>query len=601
MRRRQHTMIGVGWFFCVSSILLDLTLPLIAETSLPNFEPYPATQEQICWRHEEHGVRSLVVAPERLERGERCLIVYATPNGNTLEQTFGCRPSEGLDWHYDLQHVAAQTRWLRTLDTNKDYVVATVQPPQLSWPEFRRTTPDANAWIAALVRQLQQTVGATEVILACHSGGGSFIWGWMHAHEQLPDFVRGIILLDANYSFSLDDRHDHKFLEWLNRSQRHVLIVLAYDDREVKLNGKQVVGPDGGTFRATERMHTSFAATLPLSERQIGDFTLNTGLDGRLQLVVHRNPENKILHTALVGEMNGLAYAISQGISQSPVGLSGTRGYTAWIQEHPFRDPRISSARRDRLQPPRSLLLRPRAPSAETGSEFCARVASLTRQQREEEICRAILDGNVPEISRRLVAIEVANRVSSSNHKAIYFVTADYMAIGSDTDFVRMPVTPQTARKICQQVRCEMITTKISDDLYAAADRRLSPHPLTVDRDQVSAFVLHQQAIQSQLGQPELGVLVAGIKKDIVLSNRLEERPQRVAIYGWHHPDGRVIQPLYVGHVDWYVDYSHGFRLLDRRMTIDGQTWDVGDVYRHPELHPLLSREGAIDTNLYSK
>src|SRR5262245_15067703 len=42
------------------------------------------------------------------------LIVFALPNGNTLEQTLGCQMKPGLDWHYDIQHIAAQTRLLRS-------------------------------------------------------------------------------------------------------------------------------------------------------------------------------------------------------------------------------------------------------------------------------------------------------------------------------------------------------------------------------------------------------------------------------------------------------------------------------------------------------
>ena len=41
------------------------------------------------------------------------------------------------------------------------------------------------------------------------------------------------------------------------------LIVLAYDDREIMLDGKKVVGPDGGTFRATGRMRDAFGQDLP--------------------------------------------------------------------------------------------------------------------------------------------------------------------------------------------------------------------------------------------------------------------------------------------------------------------------------------------------
>ena len=44
------------------------------------------------------------------------------------------------------------------------------------------------------------------------------------------------------------------------------------------------------------------------------------------------------------------------------------------------------------------------------------------------------------------------------------------------------------------------------------------------------------------------------------------ERPNRVAIYGWHYLNGQPIQPTYAGHVDWYIDYSHGIRPVRRRL-----------------------------------
>jgi hypothetical protein len=80
-----------------------------------------------------------------------------------------------------------------------------------------------------------------------------------------------------------------------------------------------------------------------------------------------------------------------------------------------------------------------------------------------------------------------------------------------------------------------------------------------------------------------------------VLTNRLKEKPSRVAIYGWHYPDGQPIQPLYVGHVDWYVDYSHGIRLVSQEMIVDGRPMRFSDVLRDMELSALVSDEGPID------
>lgn len=38
-----------------------------------------------------------------------------------------------------------------------------------------------------------------------------------------------------------------KLLAWLKESQDHYLGVICYDDREVLLDGKHIVGPQGGT------------------------------------------------------------------------------------------------------------------------------------------------------------------------------------------------------------------------------------------------------------------------------------------------------------------------------------------------------------------
>jgi hypothetical protein len=67
-----------------------------------------------------------------------------------------------------------------------------------------------------------------------------------------------------------------------------------------------------------------------------------------------------------------------------------------------------------------------------------------------------------------------------------------------------------------------------------------------------------------------------------------------VAIYGWHKPDGKPIQPLYTGHVDWYVDYSHGIRLVSRTVTLDGKERDLFDVLADPKTCAIVGEDQPI-------
>ncbi|MFN4152463.1 MAG: hypothetical protein ACK4IX_16095, partial [Candidatus Sericytochromatia bacterium] len=91
-----------------------------------------------------------------------------------------------------------------------------------------------------------------------------------------------------------------------------------------------------------------------------------------------------------------------------------------------------------------------------------------------------------------------------------------------------------------------------------------------------------------------LGSLVSGHKKDVVISNRLDEKPNRVAIYGWHKNDGKPIQSLSTVHEDTYADYSHGIRLISNKVNINGRDFDLKDVLKNTELSKILSDEGII-------
>ena len=136
------------------------------------------------------------------------------------------------------------------------------------------------------------------------------------------------------------------------------------------------------------------------------------------------------------------------------------------------------------------------------------------------------------------------------------------------------------------------------DAVYAKATVKLEPVtycPVVHANESIAIFVEHNQAIEKQRKETgeNPGELVAGIKKDIVISKLIDdpERPDHVVIYGWHRPDGKAIQPLTNIHVNWYVDYSHGLRLVNSEVFVDGLPVQIGDVLKDPLLYRLLSDE----------
>jgi hypothetical protein len=85
------------------------------------------------------------------------------------------------------------------------------------------------------------------------------------------------------------------------------------------------------------------------------------------------------------------------------------------------------------------------------------------------------------------------------------------------------------------------------------------------------------------------------------VTNQLRDRANRVAIFGWHYLSGKPIQPLYSGHVDWYVDYSHGIRPVRRMMRVDGAARSYEEILADSTLAALLSDEGVIPVARYDR
>lgn len=523
------------------------------------------------------GVRAILRIPDRLDPAKPVpVIVFATPNGNTAEQTLGTATDAATDWHFDIQHIAAQVRYLRENAAMPNLCLAVVQAKSLSWPTWRRTTPEAaresrrlfRAWLDAIPGHRK------EVTLTCHSGGGSFLWAYLEGGPKVDDEVRRIAWLDANYSFEAASHRD-ALLVWMKGSPDRELRVLAYDDRRVTLDGKPIVSETGGTYRATDRMLAALGSGT--AKRVEGDWEIARFHGGQAEFRVHRNPTDAILHTRLVGEMNGLLWLFDRNAS-----LAENRRYGRFVA------------------PPSSALaltgLPPRPADAPGGRAWIEGLAFADRGEREAATMAAILAGNVPSWLRRWVPI----RLSEGKRTLIVLVQPDYLAVGSDADAVRMPMNPMTAQAIADRTNAVLMTDRLSDAVHAQADIRLEPKPLTMLREATTTFVQHDAIIAEQLGATPKGRLVAGIKKDVVLTNRLLDRPARVAIYGWHYPNGKPIQPLTTVHVDWYVDYSHGVRLVSRRCWLDGKERDLRDALKDPELAPLLASEGPLRVTSYA-
>jgi hypothetical protein len=287
---------------------------------------------------------------------------------------------------------------------------------------------------------------------------------------------------------------------------------------------------------------------------------------------------------------------------RSALGLTGllvaAGGLAVWL-------PRRGVAETRTLAPPPPddafgrLALPPRRSGAVTGSELVRAIAEIHPHAREQRIADELLAGNVPDFERALVPIEL--RIDG--RVAIARVTPDYLAVGTDDDFVRVPMTPMTAQRIADAAGCVLPTPRLVDAIHAAARVKVPTLHLELDPDGGTSqdFAAHNRLIEEAIAtEPRgRGVLVAGHKKDVVLTSRLATQAGRVAIYGMNQPDGSPLQVLSLVHILEYFDYSHGVRLISASMRVDGQERAVRDVLRDPALAGLISDEGPFELPRY--
>jgi hypothetical protein len=227
-----------------------------------------------------------------------------------------------------------------------------------------------------------------------------------------------------------------------------------------------------------------------------------------------------------------------------------------------------------------------------SGSSFYKQAAAYNWKQRDSLFMECFKQGNVPDFFFRFKAISFTYIDSlGKTHNISFYCSPDYAMIGTDQDWARVPLTPLAAQVMADSLHCFLPTRKMVDLIYQQSIVKLEPVPMYAYRDSTVTMWQHHLIIEGQ--RKGMKGLISGIKKDVVICSEeaLKGKANRVAIYGWHKLDGRPIQPLYTGHVNWYADYSHGARMIYDKIRVNGKWVHYKDLLSDPLLRSALSDE----------
>jgi hypothetical protein len=241
-----------------------------------------------------------------------------------------------------------------------------------------------------------------------------------------------------------------------------------------------------------------------------------------------------------------------------------------------------------------------------TGTEFSLSIERVSGAPRELAIYQQFALGNIPSFMRSSKLL----RLADDKHRLVLEVFPDVLCIGTDEDFFRTPMTPDTAQKIADLYSATLITPFLNDQIWRLADVQLNPQTMPPTHEMVTTkwFSGHNEKIEKlRAGRPGL---IAGIKKNVCIANSLMlpefKNKRRVAIHGWHYTNGKPIQGLNPSkgmafnhtHDDAYVDYSHGVYLASQTVLLDDCEMTFLEVALNPEMAPLVNGTDGVLTFL---
>lgn len=229
--------------------------------------------------------------------------------------------------------------------------------------------------------------------------------------------------------------------------------------------------------------------------------------------------------------------------------------------------------------------------------------------ERENQILSYVAAGNVD-------VDWVPVSWSKNGHDVMVLVTRRALAL-ADGQGSRLTVSTSfnTAQKIADLLGASMLTTRVSDEIWKQAQKKVQPlsRPITSKTaDMIDQSRRIDEAVAGATG------LVANEGKDWVLTRRfwtpadggtfqpgkcmgVDISTHNSANFGWYgsgsskSPGGEtVIQSVGLCHDRSHVDYSQLLRFMQPVVMIDGQPRQLASVLADPDLSSLLQDEGGI-------
>lgn len=239
----------------------------------------------------------------------------------------------GDDWHFDIQHIQAQTYFIRKQLVNSNFVTIYLENSYKSWPSWKQKHPEFKKEIPHLVDSLSAMIEKKNkvIYLNGHSGGGSFIFGYLAGVDEIPGNVKRISFIDSDYGY--DSSYYPKISSWLKKVSGSFLNVFAYNDSIALYKGKPFVSATGGTWYRSHLMLKHLQDDFIFSQTNTDSLIIYRNNNKQVQFFFKLNFNRGIYHTQQV-ELNGFIHSVLCGtkFDSKKYSYYAERAYNKFIQ-----------------------------------------------------------------------------------------------------------------------------------------------------------------------------------------------------------------------------------------------------------------------------
>jgi hypothetical protein len=210
--------------------------------------------------------------------------------------------------------------------------------------------------------------------------------------------------------------------------------------------------------------------------------------------------------------------------------------------------------------------------------KYCGHAADYARgkyyltPEREILFLKEFFSGNVPSWMSQLVKLTI----TKGDLSITMCVAPDYMSMGSNEDYLRFPLTPIAGVVAANKLGMALPTKSIVDDIYnEASTNGKTIHIPGLNQAagdgmwQMGAgfYYYHNWKIKEKLTSSDEGKLIAGHKKDPIISSFCANKPADLDFFGYYSGPHQPTQTN-PHHPANFADYSHGIRLIHKQMWV---------------------------------